>query len=167
MSFQSASDLTPVSLLLALYTESEVFVCFPVDLITLGVVVDEVAAVSTFLLVIVCLGDGFIGEEFIFRELENKTESRSVQVFHANIDEMFKGLLIPVGDHLDKGNLVLHGGKPELWDTGHIGFLGLRLSLLLGLLLGLILITQLGFTSFDLSFGRFDGTIHDLGTSLI
>jgi hypothetical protein len=166
-SSQFANELTSVSLLLALYTNSKVLVCFPVDLITLGVVVDEVAAVSAFLLVVVCLGDGFIGEEFVLRKLENKAESGSVKVFHADIGEMFKGLLIALGDHLDEGNLVLHGRKPELWDTGHIDFLGRRLSLLLGLLLGLILISELSLTSFDFLFRRFDSTIHNLGTSLI
>lgn len=47
--------LTLVALLLALYPGGQILVWLPVDLLALGVVVDEVATISILFLVIVCL----------------------------------------------------------------------------------------------------------------
>lgn len=128
-------------------------------------VVDEVTAVAILILVVVGLGDGLVGEELVLGELEDEAESRSVEVLHTNVGELLEGLLVALGDHLGERDLVLHGGQPELRNTGR----GLTLILLLLLgLLGLLLILLLVLLSgLDLIIGGLDTTVHDGGTALV
>lgn len=62
---------TLVSLLLSLDADREVLARKPFDLVTFGVVVDEITAVSTLSLVEVGLGDGLVCEEFVRGKLED------------------------------------------------------------------------------------------------
>ena len=137
----------------------------PVDLVTLGVIVDEVTAVAVLLLVVVGLGDGLVGEELVLGELEDETESGAVQVLHADVGQELKGTLVTVGDGLGERR-VLHGGQPELGDTLDVSG---RLVGLLGLIILLILVVLLFvfLASLDLLLGRLGGTVDDLGTLLV
>lgn len=92
--------LTLVPLLLLLNSDGQVIALLPVDLVTLRVIIDEVTAVARFGLVEVCFGDGLIGEVLVLSELEDKSESRLVQVFHADVGQVLQGTFVTVGDHL-------------------------------------------------------------------
>ena len=135
----------------------------PVDLVTLGVIVDEVTAVAVLLLVVVGLGDGLVGEELVLGELEDETESGAVQVLHADVGQELEGTLVTVGDGLGERR-VLHGGQPELGDTLDVG--GRLVILGLGLLILVILLFVL-LASLDFLLGRLGGTVDDLGTLLV
>lgn len=153
-------------MLLALEAEGQVLVGLPVDLGTLGVVVDEVTAVSVLVLVVVGLGNGLVGEELVLRELEDEAESGAVQVLHANVGEVLEGLLVSLGDHLGERDLVLHGRKPELGDTVH--GLALILLLLLGLLVFFFFFLLLVLLSgLDLALSRLHTTVHDRRPALV
>src|SRR5687768_3005658 len=109
--------LTLVALLLALNSYGRVLAGLPVDLVTLSMVVAEVSSISALSLVEVGLCDDLVGEELVPRELKDQTETGFVKVLHTDISQILEGGLITVGDHLCQGHLVLHGGKPELWNT--------------------------------------------------
>lgn len=130
-------------------------------------VVDEVTAVAALVLVVVGLGDGLVGEVLVLGEFEDEPEAGLVEVLHADIDQRFEGVLIPVRDHLGQGDLVLHGRKPELGNTRHLlGRLGGLLLLLGGgRALGLLRLTLL-LTSLDLLVGGLGLAIYN-GTALL
>ena len=134
--------LTLVPLLLALHADSQVLAGLPVNLVALGVVVDEVATVAVLLLVVVRLGDGLVGEELVLLEFEDEAEARAVEVLHADVGQVLQRSLVAVCDHLGERDLVLHGAQPELWDTLDVLALVL-VDLLLPLLLVLILLVLL------------------------
>ena len=123
-------------------------------------VIDEVATIAALLLVEVSLGDGLVGEELVLAELEDEAEARAVKVLHADIGEVLEGLLVSVGDHLGQRNLVLHRGKPELWDTSGSGLS--RLGLLL-----LLVVILLDLASLNFSISRLGLSIDDGSTFLI
>jgi hypothetical protein len=75
---------------------------------------------------------------------------------------VLEGLLIALGDHLGKRDLILHCGEPELRDTAH----GLAL-LLLGLLLGLLLLLFILLAGLNLIIGRLDTTVDYRRTTLV
>jgi hypothetical protein len=152
-------------LLLALDSNGEVLARLPVDLVTLGVVVDEVTTVTVLLLVVVCLGDGLVGEELVLGELEDETESGAVQVLHADVGQELEGALVTVGDGLGERR-VLHSGKPELGDTLDVGGRLVILSLV-GLIILVVVLLFVLLASLDLLLGRLGGTVDDLGTLLV
>src|ERR1700722_854747 len=82
----ATKKLTLVALLLRLDAHRQVLAGLPVDLVTLGVVVDEVAAVAVLLAVEVRLGQQLVGEELVLGELEDQAEARLVEVLHADVD---------------------------------------------------------------------------------
>lgn len=127
-------------------------------------VVDEVATVSTLILVIVGLRDSLVGEELILRELENQAESGLVEVFHANVGELLEGLLIPLSDHFRQGDLVLHSRQPELGNTGHGLVLGLFLLLRIVVLLVLLFVFL---ASLNLGLGGLHTSVNNCGPALI
>jgi hypothetical protein len=159
------SKLTLVALLLALDSNGEVLARLPVDLVTLGVVVDEVTTVAVLLLVVVCLGDGLVGEELVLGELEDETESGAVQVLHADVGQELEGALVTVGDGLGERR-VLHGGQPELGDTLDVGGRLVVLSLV-GLIILVVVFLFVLLASLDLLLGRLGGAVDDLGTLLV
>jgi hypothetical protein len=159
------SKLTLVALLLALDSNGEVLARLPVDLVTLGVVVDEVTTVTVLLLVVVCLGDGLVGEELVLGELEDETESGAVQVLHADVGQELEGTLVTVGDGLGERR-VLHGGQPELGDTLDVGGRLVVLSLV-GLIILVVVFLFVLLASLDLLLGRLSGAVDDLGTLLV
>jgi hypothetical protein len=159
------SKLTLVALLLALDSNGEVLARLPVDLVTLGVVVDEVTTVAVLLLVVVCLGDGLVGEELVLGELEDETESGAVQVLHADVGQELEGTLVTVGDGLGERR-VLHGGQPELGDTLDVGGRLVVLSLV-GLIILVVVFLFVLLASLDLLLGRLSGAVDDLGTLLV
>jgi hypothetical protein len=152
-------------LLLALDSNGEVLARLPVDLVTLGVVVDEVTTVTVLLLVVVCLGDGLVGEELVLGELEDETESGAVQVLHADVGQELEGTLVTVGDGLGERR-VLHGGQPELGDTLDVGGRLVVLSLV-GLIILVVVFLFVLLASLDLLLGRLSGAVDDLGTLLV
>lgn len=156
--------LTLVTLLLALETQSEILLRLPVNLGTLGVVVNEVATISTLVLVVVGLRDGLVGEELILCELEDQTESRLVEVLHANVGELLEGLLIPLSDHFRQRNLVLHGRQPKLGDTGGSLAFGLLLLLCIVVLLVLLFVFL---ASLNLGLGGLHTSVNNCGPALI
>jgi hypothetical protein len=137
----------------------------PVDLVTLGVVVNEVTTVAVLLLVVVCLGDGLVGEELVLGELEDEAESRAVEVLHADVGQELEGTLVTVGDGLGERR-VLHGGQPELGDTLDIGGRLVVLGLV-GLIILVVILLFVLLASLDLLLGRLGGTVDDLGTLLV
>jgi len=77
---------------------------------------------------------------------------------------VLQGLLVTLGDHLGKRDLVLHGREPELRNTVHrltLFLLGLLLSFLF-LFLFLILLSSL-----DLLLGRLNTAVDYCRTTLI
>ncbi len=158
--------LTLVTLLLLLNTDSEVLAGLPVDLVTIGVVVDEVATIAALVLVVVGLGDGLVGEVLVLGKLEDETEAGLVEIFHADIDQGLEGTLIPIGDHLGQRDLVLHGREPEFGDAGHLLVRLGGLLLLDGGALILILVLAL-LTGLDLLIGGLGLAIDDGGTLLV
>lgn len=149
--------------------DSQILAGLPVDLITLSVIVDEVATISTLVLVEVCLGDDLVGEVGVLSELEDQAKTGLVEVLHADVSQRLESLLITVGDHLSQRNLVLHGRQPELGDTGDLGG---RLGTLLLFRSGvLVLIVCLGLvillTSGNLLLSRLGGSIDNLRTLLV
>ncbi|KAI6755325.1 hypothetical protein HG531_004431 [Fusarium graminearum] len=160
------SSRTLVSLLLALDTDGQVLTRRPVNLVTLGVVVDEVTTVAALVLVVVCLGDGGVAEEVVGSELEDEAETGLVKVLHADVSEVLKSSLITVSDHLGERDLVLHGRKPELGDTGNIvGNIGLCLRLGGGIIIIDLLIVLLA--GLDLVLSRLGLSVDDGGTLLV
>ena len=157
--------LTLVTLLLLLDADGQIVARFPVDLVTLGVVVDEIATVAALILIEVSLGDGLVGEELVLRELEDQSETRLVKVLHANVDQVLQGALVTVGNHLSERDLVLHRGQPELGDTRDgLGGLSRLLLLLSGRLLGLLIIRLAGL---DLGIGWLGRAVDNLLALLI
>lgn len=147
--FKLELQLTLVALLLLLNADSKILVLLPVDLVTLGVIVDKVATIAALVLVVVGLGDSLVGEVLVLSELEDEAESGLVEILHADIGEGLEGLLVAVGDHLGEGDLVLHGREPELGDTRNLlGRLGSLL--LLGGGLGLLIVLLILLTGLDL-----------------
>ncbi|KAI6766254.1 hypothetical protein HG530_007324 [Fusarium avenaceum] len=111
----------------------------------------------------VCLGDGGVLEVVVGGELEDETETGLVKVLHADVDEVLEGGLITISDHLGERDLVLHGGEPELGDTGNI--VGdIRLLLRLDSILSLGLVVLLA--SLDLILSRL-GLSVDNGRTLL
>jgi hypothetical protein len=159
------ATLTLIPLLLALDADSQVLAGLPVDLVTLGVVIDEVTAVAVLLLVEVGLGDGLVGEEVVLLKLEDQTEARAVEVLHADISEVLQGSLVAVCDHLGKRDLVLHGAQPELWDTLDVLALVL-VELGLGCLVVLVVLVLL-LANLDLVFRGLFGAVDDLRAGLV
>jgi hypothetical protein len=160
------APLTLVPLLLALDADCEVLASLPVDLVTLGVVVDEVTAIAVLLLVEVGLGDGLVGEELVLLELEDQTKAGSVQVLHADVGEGLERSLVAVCDHLGERNLVLHGAEPELGDTLDVLALVL-VELSLGLVLVVLVVLVDLLAHLDLVFRRLRCAVDDLGTGLV
>ena len=103
------SRLTLVALLLALSSDGQILALLPFDVMTLSVIIDEVATVAALGLVEVGLGDDLVLKELIFGKLKDETESGSVKVLHTKIGQVLQGTLISIGDHLGKRDLVLHG----------------------------------------------------------
>lgn len=164
--------LTLVALLLLLDPDRQVLALLPVDLVALGVVVDEVAAVPRLVLVVVGLGDGLVGEVLVLVKLEDEAEAGLVQVLHADVGQVLECALVTVGDHLSEGDLVLHGGQPELWDTVHglvrLGWLLILLSSLVGILLiVLVLVLLILLAGLNLLLGGLGGTVDNVGTLLV
>lgn len=158
--------LTLVPLLLALNLDGEVLALLPVNLVTLGVVVDEVATVAVLLLVVVGFADGFVGEEGVLGKLENEAEAGAVKVLHANVGQVLERLLVTVGDGLGKGR-VLHGAEPELGDTLQVSGGSLLLGgRLLGLLVVLVILA-LSLASLDLLLGGLSLAVDNLGALLV
>lgn len=164
---------TLVPLFLGLYSHRQILARQPVNLFTLGVVVDEVTTVATLSLVKVRLGKDGVAEVFVARKLEDETEPRLVEILHANVDETLEDSLVPVGDDFRERDVVLEGRQPELRDTGHVlgrgaflvivsrsgGCLRLGGALLLGgtFSLGIIIIAS----SLDLLLGRLGRAVDD------
>jgi len=134
-------------------------------------VVDEVSAISVLLLVVICLGERLVCEEVVVGKLEDELEARAVKVLHPDVDQLFHGVLVALGDEIGQRRLVLHCRKPEFWDTLD------GLSRLVGVLLGwctllfvifLVLILLVIFlTSSDLFLSRLGLANDDLGTLLV
>jgi hypothetical protein len=158
--------LTLVPLLLALDADCEVLASLPVDLVTLGVVVDEVAAVAVLLLVEVGLGDGLVGEELVLVELEDQTEAGAVEVLHADVGERLERSLVAVCDHLGERDLVLHGAEPELGDALDVLALVL-VELGLGLVLVVLIVLVNLLADLDLVFRGLRCAVDDLRTGLV
>ena len=160
--------LTLVPLLLALNLDGEVLALLPLDLVALGVVVDEVATVAVLLLVVVGLVDGLVGEESVLSELENEAETGAVEVLHADVGQVLEDLLVALGDGLSEGR-VLHGTEPELRNTLDIGGSSLLLLVRLGLLALLValVVLALSLASLDLLLGGLSKTVDDLGALLV
>jgi hypothetical protein len=154
---------TLVALLLALDADGKVLTLLPVDLVTLGVVVDEISAVSVLVLVVVGLGDLLVREELVFLEDEVESESRGVEVAQPDVGEVLKSVLVTLSDSLGKENVVLHGGQPELRDTLHLLSGDLLLLLGLFLIVGLLVLLSGG----DLLLSGLSGTVNDGGTLLV
>lgn len=152
---------------LALDTNGEVLTLLPVDFVPLGVVVDEVAAVPTLVLVEVGLRDGLVGEVLVVGKLEDEAETGLVEVLHADVGQVTEGNLVTVRDHLSEGDLVLHGRQPELGDAiDTLGILG-GLLLLLGLLGSRLLLVIVLLTSLNLGISGLSSTVDDGGTLLV
>lgn len=83
-------------------------------------VVDKVVFIFIFVLVVVCFGDGFVGEEFIGSEFEDEVEFRFVKVFYVYINEMFQCGFIVVSDYFGECDLVFYGGKLEFGNVGYV-----------------------------------------------
>lgn len=159
--------LTLVPLLLALNLDGEVLALLPLDLVALGVVVDEVATVAVLLLVVVGLADGLVGEELVVGEFEDETETGAVEVLHADVGQVLEGLLVTVGDGLGEGR-VLHGAEPELGDTLQVSGRSLLLSArLLGLILVVLVVLALGLAGLDLLLGGLGLAVDNLCALLV
>ena len=113
--------LTLVPLLLTLHLDRQILPALPVNLITLRMIVDEVTTIPVLFLVEVRLRNGLVREELIVRELEDQTETRTIEIFHADVGEPLQRLLIAICDGL-RERRVLHRTKPELWDALHVCF---------------------------------------------
>jgi len=87
-------------LLLALNPDCQVLARFPINLVTLGMVVDEVAAIATLLLVEVCFGDGLVGEKVVVDKLKDEAETRLLEILHPDVRKMLQRGLVPIRDHL-------------------------------------------------------------------
>jgi hypothetical protein len=116
------------------------------------VVVDEVTTVTTLLLVIIGLCDLLVGEKVVFGKFEDKLEAGTVKVGHADIGEMLKGSLVPIGDGLGEREVVLHGRQPELWNTLKVLCILLVFGFNILLLLFIILLLIICFSGLDLVF---------------
>ena len=160
-----ARGLTLISLLLTLDPDCEILAILPVDLVALSMVVDEVTTVTTLVLVEVGLGEGLVGEVFVFGEVKQEAEARLVQVFHSDVGKGAQRTLIPVSDHLSQRNLVLHSGQPKLGNAGDV-LCRLGGLLLLGLL-GFIALLGLLLTLLDLIVGGLCLAVDDAGTLLV
>lgn len=162
--------LTLVALLLLLDPNGQILALLPVDLVAFSVIIDEVTSIAGLVLVEVGLGDGLVGEKLILLKLENETETGLVEVLHTDVDQVLQGALVTVGDHLSEGDLVLHGGQPELWNTADMfgDLSGLLLLLgLLSLLLLIVVLLIVFFAGKDLLLGGFGLAVDDLGTLLV
>lgn len=93
-------DLTLVTLFLALDSDGQVLSGLPVNLITLGVVIDEVPTIAALVLVEVCLCDRLIAEELVLGKLEDEAEAGFVKILHADISQTLERGLVSVCDHL-------------------------------------------------------------------
>lgn len=81
-------------------------------------VIDEITAVAALLLVEVCLGNSFVGEEVVCaREFKDELETRLVKIFHSDVSQVFESSFITLGNQICKRRVVLHGRKPKFWDS--------------------------------------------------
>lgn len=126
-------------------------------------VINEVTAIPALVLVVVGLGDDLVGEKLVLSELEDQAETGLVEVLHADVDQGLESALIAVGDHLGKGDLVLHGREPELGNTADLTAVGGALVLDSGAL-RLVLILLAGL---DEVLGGLGLAVDDGGTLLI
>lgn len=155
---------TLVTLLLALNSNGQIFAGLPVNLVTFGVIVDEVTTVTSVFTVEVCLGDGAVGKEIVGGELEDESEAWLIEVLHADVGERFQCIFVEIGDEFGKRKLVLHGSQPEFWNT--LGILG-NLAFALDIDTILFILIVFVFTGLDFSLSWLDRSVYDLGSLLI
>ena len=123
--------LTLISLFLDFKLFRKILVFLPLDLSSDRAIVNEISRVSHFVLVKIRLFESFIFEKLVLAKDELDFEAwfafefrvgLVIKISEANVDKMFQGFGVPIGDDIVQADVVSKGCEPEFRDGSGVGW---------------------------------------------